>query len=125
MTDQATSLGLTPAQVEAFAAGLLHLARVNGVTPRERELIDDFLLEAGCPDLIGRLDSLPFDPVETYRALETSWLRDVFLEAALLIIRADHQVTPEEREALTWLAGAFGVHGGYAGVAARVEGEAI
>lgn len=112
--------GLTAEQTEVFAAGLVHLAAIDGMTPVERALIVDWLAGVGRRDLIARLDHLTFDPVHAWRVLETSWLRGLFLQAVILVIRADHVITAAEREALVWLAHAFGVDGGYEGLLERV-----
>lgn len=118
------TLQLSEAQVRVFAAGLYHLAATDGVDPSERALIEEFCRDAGAPALAQELASLRFDPVEAYATLETTWLRTLFLRAALHVIESDGRVSQEEEEALSWMAGAFGVPGGYEALVAHVRGSA-
>jgi len=111
------------AQVEVFAAGLYQLSACDGIDDRELALIHDFCDEAGVPELSDRLDRLPFDPATAYKVLESSWLRKVFLQAALMIIRADGTVSDGERETLSWMAMAFGIAGGFDAIVEQVEGQ--
>ncbi len=116
------TLRLSDDQVRVFAAGLYHLAATDGVSPGERALIEEFCRDAGAPALAAELDALTFDPVEAYEVLETTWLRTLFLRAALRVIESDGRVSQEEQEALHWMATAFGVPGGYEALAAHVRG---
>ncbi len=102
---------LSRAQIEVFAAGLYRIASCDGIDPRERQIINEFLDQARASDLSGRHEELPFDPVHAYRILGTSWLRATFLRAAALLVNMDGRVTPEEREMIQWLMQAFGIHG--------------
>jgi hypothetical protein len=63
--------------------------------------------------------------VLAYEALESSWLRGIFLKSALLLVRADGEVSAEERDTLTWMASAFGVHGGYDALVESVGEESL
>lgn len=121
----AEELYFTREQAEAFAAGLHLLASADGVHEHERELIDEFLAEAGAPDLSARLDELRFDPVVAYEVFETTWMRSLFLKAALLVIRVDGDVSEPEKETVNWVCEAFGVAGGYEELSASVEGETL
>lgn len=103
---------LSREQIVTIAAGLYHLAVVDGVHEGEVAMIRDFLVEAGAPELADRLPDLAFDPVEAYAVLETSWLRTLFLRTAVRLIEADRQVTQVEADALDWMARVFGVEGG-------------
>jgi tellurite resistance protein len=113
---------LSKKQVAVFAAGLYHLAACDGVSEEETAIIREFLSDAGARDLVDQLESMSFDPVSAYEVLETSWLRRLFLRAALLVIRSDGKVTDQEQEAIEWMAGAFGVEGGYVALSAELEG---
>ncbi len=116
---------LTSEQIEVFAAGLYTLASSDGVDDSEVAVIREFVEEAGAPELMGRLSELHFEPASAYRILETTWLRKLFLQSAILLIQADGQVSDEERETLSWIAMAFGIPGGYEEVAASVAGQSI
>jgi hypothetical protein len=118
-----TGFHLSKKQIEVFAAGLYHLAACDGVDESETRIIHEFLKDAGAGELIGSLESLSFDPVSAYQVLGTSWLRRLFLRAALLVIRSDGTVSSEEQEAIEWMAGAFGVEGGYLGLLDTLDGE--
>jgi hypothetical protein len=116
---------LQPAQIEVFAAGLYQLAASDGVCEQELTIIREFVEEAGAPDLVARLPELSFDPATAYQTLGSTWLRKLFLQSAVMVIRADGEVSDAERETLGWMAMAFGVPGGYDGVVAALEGVAI
>ena len=112
-------------QVEAFAAGLYQLSKSDGIDEREMEVIKDFLDETGNQDLMSDLDGLHFDPATAYEVFESTWLRKLFLRAALLLVRMDGKITDDERESLAWMADAFGVAGGYEAIVSEVEGDAL
>ena len=112
-------------QIETMVAGLYHLASCDGITPGEREIITEFARDAGAADLIDKLESLTFDPVEAYRTLETSWLRRLFLKAALLVVQEDGKVSVQEGEALIWISEAFGIQGGFSALMHEVQGESL
>lgn len=116
---------LSREQVSTFAAGLYQLASCDGIDDSELALIREFVEEAGEADLSGQLENLHFDPATAYGILESSWLRKLFLKAALLLVRADGVVSEAERENLQWLSMAFGVPGGYDALVADVEGDAL
>ena len=112
-------------QIETMVAGLYHLASCDGITPGEREIITEFARDAGAAGLNEKLESLTFDPVDAYRILETSWLRRLFLKAALLVVQEDGKVSTEEEEALTWIAEAFGIQGGFGALMHEIQGESL
>jgi len=118
-------MDLTLDQVKTFAAGLYELAAVDGIDEREQAIIAEFLEANGQCALQPQLVELGFDPVQAYQVLESSWLRGLFLKSALLLIRADGQVSADERDMLTWMANAFGVVGGYDAIVQSVEGESL
>lgn len=117
--------GFTRAQVKAFAAGLYHLAACDGVDDSEIAIIEEFVQDAGYPDLADQLASLDFDPVQAYQLFESSWLRGLFLRAALLVIKSDGSVSEQEIETLDFMAEAFGIEGGYEGLQKQVEGQSL
>ena len=118
-------LELTRDQIEIFAAGLYQLALCDGVDDSEISIIKEFCEEVGVPELANELDGLVFDPATAYSILGTSWLHKIFLESALLVVRADGKVSDAEREMLSWMAMAFGVAGGYDAVEQAVAGQAL
>lgn len=103
MTDT-NNTGLSRPQIEAFAAGLYYIASVDGIDEREKQAIEEFLEEAGARDFWPQLSSIQFDPERLAEALDTEWLRGVFLKSAIYLIQADGAVSPTEREALSWIA---------------------
>lgn len=125
MSDNGGGLGLSRSQIKVFAAGLYHIAACDGVDERELGIIREFLSDAGAPDLGDKLESLTFDPVLAYQALESTWLRSLFLRAALLVIRQDGEVSDAEVETIDWMADAFGINGGYKGLIGQLEGESL
>ena len=124
-TATAEEFGFSRRQIETFAAGLYQLAACDGIDDREMTIIHEFLDETGAPEVAATLPDLPFDPADAYRILESSWLRTVFLKAALLLIRADGDVSDLEREQLEWMAMAFGVPGGFDAIVEQLEGQSL
>ena len=112
---------LSREQTQTIAAGLYHLAAVDGVHEDEVAMIRAFLVEVGEPELADRLPELTFDPVEAYAVLESSWLRTLFLRAAVRLIEADRDVTPAEADTLDWMARVFGIEGGLAALRKGAE----
>ncbi|GMV41786.1 MAG: hypothetical protein AMXMBFR64_35020 [Myxococcales bacterium] len=109
MTEQqgSSSAILTRDQVAVFAAGLQYVAAVDHVTEDERAVIREFVTDAGYPDLIDGLDDLPFDIDQAVAALDTTFLRGLFIKACILLVRADGSISEEERGALRFLSSAF------------------
>jgi len=95
------------AQAEAFAAGLVAMAQIDGRTPEESRLIEEFLGEAGYPDLIEGVYDRPFVLEEAVRLFPTSFARGLFIRGCVRMIQADHQISDEEREALEFMRRAF------------------
>ncbi len=87
-------------QAEVFARGLYHLASVDGIDPREVQLIDDFLVETGHRELVGQLGAAGFDVGALARVLKTTFLRRVFLRTAIALVKADGTISAQEDSAL-------------------------
>lgn len=104
----ATPNPLTKDQVTTFAAGLRYVAAVDGISDTELEVIREFVTDAGHPELLDGLDELPFDIDQAVAALDTTFLRGLFLKACILLVRADGTVSEAERGALQFLSAAFG-----------------
>ena len=87
-------------QAEVFAQGLFHLASVDGIDEREVQLIRDFLVETGHPDLVGQLGTGTFDQDSPARVIKTTFLRRVFLRTAIALVKADGTISQSEDSAL-------------------------
>ena len=124
-TNAGAGFHLSKRQIEVFAAGLYHLSACDGITEEETSIIHDFLVDAGDPGLTESLAAMPFDPVHAYQILETSWLRRLFLRAALLVIQSDGRVSTEEQETIDWMASAFGIEGGYSVLVEELQGASL
>ena len=97
----------TREQAEAFAAGLAAIAEVDGRTSEESRLIEEFLQDAGYPDLIDGVWERPFIIEEAVLLFPTSFMRSLFIRGCVRMIQADRQITSEEREALEFMRRAF------------------
>lgn len=97
----------TKAQAEAFAAGLVAMAQIDGMTEVETRLIEDFLKDAGYPELIEGVNERPFVIEDAVLLFPTSFSRGLFIRGCVRMIQADHQVTAQEREALEFMRRAF------------------
>lgn len=101
---------MTPEEVEVFARGLYYLANQDGIDQREIDLIVEFLQETGSELTIDMLKEDPsFDPLEATQVLQTTYLRRIFLKAAVALVKADGIYSDAERHALGDIADAFGI----------------
>lgn len=116
---------LTPEQVTVFAAGLYYVANVDGVSESELSVIREFLSDTGHADLIDRLPSIDFEIERAVEVLDTSFLRTLFLKACVLLVGADGSVSPEEREAIEFVAAAFGVDKEVDAILSEVADESL
>jgi DnaJ-domain-containing protein 1 len=108
MTQADNSAGLDPDVVDVFARGLYHLANVDGMDDRERKLLGDFLAEAGSSTRVEDLADTSFSATEAAMVLETTFLRRVFVKAAVAMVKADGVFSDAERHAIGEIADAFG-----------------
>ena len=99
--------GLSPDEVEVFASGLYYIASRDGVDPREEELLREFLRDTQCPIAYEELAERSFSPLEAAQVLQATYLRRIFLRAAVAMIRADGEYSIPERRALGEIADAF------------------
>jgi hypothetical protein len=76
--------GLTLEEVDVFARGLYYLASVdNHVDDREVKLIEEFLRETGSALTMDELKTRQFSLYEAVQVLETTFLRRIFVKAAI------------------------------------------
>ncbi|HET6584700.1 MAG TPA: TerB family tellurite resistance protein [Nannocystaceae bacterium] len=101
--------GLPREAIDVFARGLFHIASVDGIEPREEKLIRDFLEETSCKLAFEQLGDAGFSPIEAAQVLDTSYLRRVFVRAAIALVRADGKYSDGERHVLGEIADAFGL----------------
>ncbi|MEM6992839.1 MAG: TerB family tellurite resistance protein [Myxococcota bacterium] len=110
MSDNAGSDGgMTPEVIDLFARGLYHLASVDGIEDKEEKLISEFLDESGAGISFASLKDSKFTPQEAALTLETTYLRRVFVRAAVALVKADGVFSDAERHAIGELADAFGM----------------
>lgn len=102
-----SNAGLSPEEVEVFAAGLHYIATQDGVDPREEKLIREFLQETQSSITFESLSEISFSPLEAAQVLSATYLRRIFLKAAVALVRADGNYSGEERKALGEIADAF------------------
>ena len=99
---------MTADEIEIFARGLYWLADRDGIHEQEITLIREFLKEAGSDLTIDDVKG-GFSPLEAAQVLEATYLRRIFLRAAVALIRADGVYSDQERHALGELADVFGI----------------
>ena len=120
-----TESGMRREVAEVFARGLFHLATVDGVDEQELGVIQEFLDEVGHADLQDDLEDLPFDPFAAAEVLETSFLQRLFLKTAIVLVRADGDISEEEMEAIRGIATTFGQGPALEALLAETEGKRI
>ena len=101
--------GLAPDIIEAFARGLYFVAACDGIEPREEDLLRNLLRETEAGLAYDDLVRGGFGPGDIALALETSFLRRVFIRAAVAMVKADGKYSDGERRALGEIADAFGM----------------
>jgi tellurite resistance protein len=102
--------GLTLEEVDVFARGLYYLASVdNHVDEREAKLIEEFLGETGSTLTLDELKTRQFSLYEAVQVLETTFLRRIFVKAAIALVHSDGVYSDEERHALGTVADVFGL----------------
>ena len=101
--------GLSPEEIDVFARGLYYLANVDEMDPREEKLIREFLAEVGSDLTFEGLEDSSFSATEAALMLETSYLRRIFIRAAVVLVKADGRFTDNERRAIGDIADAFGM----------------
>jgi tellurite resistance protein len=109
MTETNADGGLTQEHADVFARGLFHLANVDGMEEREEKLIKDFLTESGSSVSFESLKDSSFSPIEAAMVLDTTWIRRVFVKAAVALVKADGKFSDAERHAIGEIADAFGM----------------
>lgn len=102
--------GLTPEEIDVFARGLYFLASVdNNVDDREVQLISEFLQETGSGLTLDELKQRQFSFYEAVQVLEKTFLRKIFVKAAIALVHSDGVYSDEERRALGTIADVFGL----------------
>ncbi|MDC0718241.1 hypothetical protein [Nannocystis bainbridge] len=100
---------MTPEEIDVFARGLHHLASVDGIDPREAELIGEFLRESGAEITLDDLKASSFSKFEAVQVLDKTYLRRIFLKTAIALVHRDGHTSLAERRALAELADVFGL----------------
>jgi hypothetical protein len=116
---------LRPDQVRAMAQGLYWLALIEGVTEREKALLQDFLREGGLQLDLETLAGIPFSPEGLLASLDTLFLRKTFLRTCILMAKADGAVSSQEMTELRRLAQAMGIDEPLDALIAEVEQKSI
>ena len=100
---------LSRAEVDLFARAMYYVASVDGVDEREVAVIDEFLKDAGYPDMINNLDKSVFHPAEVPTVLETTDKRRLLLKVLFVLIKADGVVTVAEKKRIFAIADTVGL----------------
>ena len=100
---------LSALEVEAFARGLYYIASQDGIEASEEKLLSEFIKEAGVELRLSAMGEVPTSPAEVAQLLDKSYLRRIFMKAAIAMVRADGVYSDAERRALGEFADAFGL----------------
>ena len=89
---------------------MYYLASVdNHLDDREVKLIEEFLTETGSQLTIAELSQRQFSMYEAVQVLETTYMRRIFVKAAIALVYSDGVYSDEERRALGTVADVFGL----------------
>ncbi len=116
---------LRPDQVRAMAQGLYWLALIEGVTKREKALLQDFLREGGVDIDLETIAGIPFSLEGLLVSLDTLFLRKTFLRTCILMAKADGAVSSQEMGELRRLAQAMEIDEPLDSLIADVEQKSI
>ena len=100
---------LSRAEVDLFARAMYFVASVDGVDDSEVAVIDEFLKDAGYPDMINNIDKTVFHPAEVPTVLETTDKRRLLLKVLFVLIKADGKVTDAEKMRILAIADTVGL----------------
>lgn len=110
MADDKNEGGMRETEVEVFARGLWYLATIDGdPDEREEKLIKEFLEETKSKLTWEEVTRGDFEPIEAATLLETTFLRRIFMKAAVALVHADGVYTDNERKAIGDFADVFGM----------------
>ncbi len=101
--------GLTRDEVVVFANGLYYLAAQDGIDATEEKLIREFLTESGSDVAWDEIANDDFNPIEAAQSFQGSFMRRIFISAAVALVKADGEFSQPERVALGQIADAFGI----------------
>jgi hypothetical protein len=114
---------LRPDQVRAMARGFYHLASVDSISEQEKELISDFLKHGKLELDLEAVSKIPFSVEGLAYALDTMFLRKLFLKACIILVRSDEKISPEEKAELERLAKGLGFDDTIDSLLSEVEGK--
>jgi tellurite resistance protein len=97
------------AEVDLFARALYYVAAVDGVDPRELEVIRQFVRDAGYPDLVTGIEQTRFRPEEAALVLTTTDKRRLLLKTLFVLVKADGVITQPERLQMLHIADVLGL----------------
>ena len=103
------SNGLTRDEVVVFGNGLYYLAARDGIDESEETLIREFLQESGSDVSWEEIANDEFNPIEAAQTLRGTFMRRIFISAAVALVKADGEFSQPERIALGEIADAFGI----------------
>ena len=92
-----------------FGSGLYYLAARDGIDESEAKLIKEFLAESGSDVTWEEIAKDDFNPIEAAQAFRGSFMRRIFISAAVALVKADGEFSQPERIALGEIADAFGI----------------
>ena len=104
-----SSNGLTRDEVVVFGNGLYYLAAQDGIDESEEKLIREFLAESGSDVSWDEIANDDFNPIEAAQTMRGSFMRRIFISAAVALVKADGEFSQPERVALGEIADAFGI----------------
>ncbi len=100
---------LSRIEVDLFARAMYFIASVDGVDDSEVAVIDEFLKDAGYPEMIKELDKSVFHPAEVPDVLETTDKRRLLIKVLFALIKADGVVSAGEKQRITAIADIVGL----------------
>ena len=83
-----------------FVSALVHIAGIDGMKDGEEKLINELIDDLGFADRRAELLAYPFSLEEAVTVFQTPHTRSALIKTCVMMIKQDHEVSDEEKEAL-------------------------
>ena len=98
-----TKVYMSEEEAGVFVSALVHIAGIDGMKDSEQSLINQFIRDLGYQHRSEAMQATPFSLEKAVTVLQTAHARSFLIQACTLMVKQDHEVSEEEREALEFI----------------------
>ena len=98
-----TNAYMSEEEAGVFVSALIHIAGIDGMKDSEQHLINRFIHDLGYQEKSDAMQEVPFALEDAVTVLQTAHARSFLSQACTLMVKQDHEVSEEEREALEFM----------------------